>query len=231
MDQHPGASWSYVWDGLQYNSDGTVTEASPYAQNGKVSIWYGSSKSSGVGSGANSIIGNITSDSNGGKTATTAGGSSVTANPDGTVTTTIKIGGKTITTTTTTGGSGGTSKSGSSSGKKKTFDSGGILSGFGGIKATSADEIVIPPDIADYMLRPSASSQFKARMAELGYIYGTNKDMPGTLAGIASSRMSNDHYGDVYQYGNITLTEGQARSMSVYDLAQMSRSLSIYRNV
>lgn len=113
---------------------------------------------------------------------------------------------------------------------KKKFDSGGVLNGIGGIKATSADEIVIPPKLASFMLRPSATAQFQARMAELGYIYGSSPYVPGTISGIASNRSSNDHYGDVYQYENITLTEGQARSMTVYDLAQMSRSLSIYRN-
>lgn len=273
INQHPDASWSYVWDGLQYNSDGTVTEASPYAENGKVSIWYekgaysnSSSKSSGGGSGASSTIASITNNSNGGKTVTTPGGSSVTVDPNGNTTVTISIGGKTIATTTTTSGTsnnkGGSSNSNSSSSSSsnssssgtvsktqstvskstisktkytpttnKKFDSGGVLSGLGGIKATPADEVVIPPEVASYMLKPTAPREFRERMAELGYLYGTNKDIPGTLTGILGSRTSNDHYGDVYQYGNITLTEGQARSMTVYDLAQMSRSLSIYRNV
>ena len=105
------------------------------------------------------------------------------------------------------------------------YDSGGILNGFGGIKATTSDEIVIPPDLADFMLRPSANNTFKSRVSELAYLYGA-KPIPGTM----NSRSSNDHYGDTYTFGNVTLTEDKARTTTVYELAQMSRSLGIYRN-
>lgn len=106
------------------------------------------------------------------------------------------------------------------------YDSGGILNGFGGIKATARDEIVIPPDLAEYMLKPSASKTFQNRVSELAYLYGA-KPIPGTLS---NNRSSNDHYGDTYTFGNVTLTEDKARTTTVYELAQMSRSLGIYRN-
>ena len=106
------------------------------------------------------------------------------------------------------------------------YDSGGILSGFGGIKASARDEIVIPPDLADYMLRPSANNTFKSRVSELAYLYGA-KPISSTLS---NNRSSNDHYGDTYTFGNVTLTEDKARTTTVYELAQMSRSLGIYRN-
>lgn len=110
----------------------------------------------------------------------------------------------------------------------KTYDSGGVLSGFGGIKATGEDEIVIPPELAGFMLKPSANHQFKQRMAELGYLYGTGSLSATNLVGTTRNNASNDHYGDVYNYGNITLSESQARSMTVYELAQKSRGLSVY---
>jgi hypothetical protein len=34
--------------------------------------------------------------------------------------------------------------------------------------------------------------------------------------------------GDVYKFGDITLSEQQARGMSVYELAQMARNLRSY---
>lgn len=111
------------------------------------------------------------------------------------------------------------------------YDDGGILKGLGGIKATMDDEIVIPPEIAHSMLSPSADATFKRRMAELGFIYGSSDPIYRALDGKIQNRTSNDHYGDIYQYGNITLTEGQAKGMTVYELAQMSRGLSIYRNI
>lgn len=106
------------------------------------------------------------------------------------------------------------------------YDSGGILSGFGGIKATARDEIVIPPSLAEYMLKPSANKTFQSRVSELAYLYGA-KPIPSTLS---NNRSSNDHYGDTYTFGNVTLTEDKAKNTTVYELAQMSRSLGIYRN-
>ena len=76
------------------------------------------------------------------------------------------------------------------------------------------------------MLRPSANNTFKSRVSELSYLYGA-KPIPGTLS---NNRSSNDHYGDTYTFGNVTLTEDKARNTTVYELAQMSRSLGIYRN-
>ena len=78
------------------------------------------------------------------------------------------------------------------------------------------------------MLKPSANHQFKQRMAELGYLYGTGSLGATNLVGTTRNNASNDHYGDVYNYGNITLSESQARSMTVYELAQKSRGLSVY---
>lgn len=113
---------------------------------------------------------------------------------------------------------------------KKVYDSGGILKGIGGIKATNKDEIVIPPDVTDFMLNPSADSVFKQRMSELRYMYGGVPNQAASVAGTPAGGATYDHSGDEYHYGNITLTEEQAKSMTIYDLAQKSRSLGIYSN-
>lgn len=55
--------------------------------------------------------------------------------------------------------------------KVSRYDSGGVLHGLGGIKATVDDEMVLPPDITAKMLRPSANAAFQARMRELGSLY------------------------------------------------------------
>lgn len=113
---------------------------------------------------------------------------------------------------------------------KKVYDSGGILKGMGGIKATNKDEIVIPPDVTDFMLNPSADSVFKQRMSELRYMYGGVPNQAVSVAGTPAGGATYDHSGDEYHYGNITLTEEQAKSMTIYDLAQKARSLGIYSN-
>ena len=113
---------------------------------------------------------------------------------------------------------------------KKVYDSGGILKGMGGIKATNKDEIVIPPDVTDFMLNPSADSVFKQRMSELRYMYGGVPNQMASVAGTPAGGATYDHSGDEYHYGNITLTEEQAKSMTIYELAQKARSLGIYSN-
>lgn len=120
-----------------------------------------------------------------------------------------------------------TSKAAKSS-SEKLYDGGGVLEGLGGIKATAADEMVLPPDITAAMLAPSADSTFQARVKELGLLYGGNLGRGIPTAGMVQNRSSQDHYGDSYQFGDVTLTESQAKSMTVYDLAQMSRNLSLY---
>lgn len=124
----------------------------------------------------------------------------------------------------------GVKADGSYESKKVTYDSGGILKGMGGIKATNRDEIVIPPDVTDFMLNPSADSVFKQRMSELRYMYGGVPNQAASVAGTPAGGATYDHSGDEYHYGNITLTEEQAKSMTIYDLAQKARSLGIYSN-
>lgn len=63
------------------------------------------------------------------------------------------------------------------------YDEGGILQGMGGIKATPQDEIVLPPKLAAKMLTPLASQTFRARVSELGYMYGSEATVPKSLAG------------------------------------------------
>ena len=111
----------------------------------------------------------------------------------------------------------------------KKYDSGGVLSGLGGIKATPLAEGVLPPDLTAAMLSPQSNEVFAQRLSELRYLYGAN-GMPTMLSG-GGSRIGSQHNGNVYTFGNITLSEAQARSTTVYELAQRSRNLALYRNV
>lgn len=118
--------------------------------------------------------------------------------------------------------------SSSDSSSSTPYDSGGILTGMGGIKATEKDEIVIPPDIAQKMLDPSADQTFQDRMAELGWLYGNDEKDNRNIPGMVQNRNSQDHYGDNYQFGDVSMSEQQAKSLTVYDLAQKAKNLSIY---
>lgn len=110
---------------------------------------------------------------------------------------------------------------------KKLYDSGGVLTGIGGIKATVGDEMVVPPELTSRMLMPQATSAFNQRMKELSYLYGVKGS---TLANSISNSIGSQHNGDVYTFGSITLTKGQAMQTTVYDLAMMSRNLTAYAN-
>lgn len=105
-----------------------------------------------------------------------------------------------------------------------TFDSGGVLRGLGGIKATSADEVILPPDVTKKMLSPVSSKMFSQRLNELRYIYGAT----GNLAGYTNNAIGSQHNGDIYTFGNVTLSTEQAKSTTVYDLVRMARGLRSY---
>ena len=108
------------------------------------------------------------------------------------------------------------------------YDEGGILQGMGGIKATAQDEIVLPPKLAARMLTPLASQTFRARVSELGYMYGSEATVPKSLAGNTDNRSYTDHSGATYQIGSIALTERQARSTTIYEAAQLAHNLQAF---
>lgn len=110
-----------------------------------------------------------------------------------------------------------------------TFDAGGILSGIGGIKATMRDEMVLPPDITEKMLSPASDTRFRKKMEELWYLYGDGPYGNG-FSGMVDNRIGTQVNGGMYQYGDIRLTEQQAKSMTLFDLAQAARTLGIYNS-
>ena len=110
------------------------------------------------------------------------------------------------------------------------YDSGGILRGLGGIKATTRDEIVVPPEVTQYLLNPAADSVFNTRMEELKFFYGGKSARDTSVSKIGNTVTKNDHSGTEYHFGNITLSESRAKETSVFDLARMSRNLGIYNH-
>ena len=116
----------------------------------------------------------------------------------------------------------------------KKYDSGGILRGLGGIKATSQDEIVIPPLLAEKMLEPSADSTFQKRMGELGWLYGAaerGSTMPGKTV---MSRTSYDHYGDSYSVNGVQIGAEAANRLTIAQVMQAlnhgAGNLGLYKN-
>ena len=114
-----------------------------------------------------------------------------------------------------------------SGGRKKKYDSGGVLHGLGGIKATADDEMVLPPDVTAKMLKPSADARFRARVNELGGLYGETPVSHG-VAGSSDNRSYSDHSGPTYNVKGITLTEQQAEHLTVAQMCRMAHNVKPY---
>lgn len=114
-----------------------------------------------------------------------------------------------------------------SGGRKKKYDSGGVLHGLGGIKATVDDEMVLPPDVTEKMLKPSADARFRARVNELGGLYGETP-VSRSVAGSSDNRSYSDHSGPTYNVKGITLTEQQAEHLTVAQMCRMAHNVKPY---
>lgn len=123
-------------------------------------------------------------------------------------------------------GTGSTTTTSTNTNRKK-YDSGGILHGLGGIKATREDEMILPPDATRALLNAEADGTFDSLVKHLGIVVGTAYRIAGYGGARPSSAIGSQHNGDVYEIDGVTLTETQARGMTVYDLAQMGRSLAL----
>lgn len=114
-----------------------------------------------------------------------------------------------------------------SGGWGKKYDSGGVLHGLGGIKATVDDEMVLPPDVTAKMLKPSADARFRARVNELGGLYGETP-VSRSVAGNSDNRSYSDHSGPTYNVKGITLTEQQAEHLTVAQMCRMAHNVKPY---
>lgn len=120
---------------------------------------------------------------------------------------------------------------GNYTGRYDVYDRGGWLNGTGGIKATSRPETVLPPELTEKLLSPAADATFQKRMSELGFLYGTTDRTPATAGSTVTNSNVTNNYGARYHYGNVVLTEEQARGMSLYQLMKLSGGLGNFNNM
>lgn len=127
---------------------------------------------------------------------------------------------------------GGSSVSTGSTGytSKQLFDGGGVLRGMGGIKATAQDEMILDPALTRAMLSPSADRTFRQRASLLGYLFGAGGQYGAAPGAGTTNNEAVSHNEKIYNFGSISLSEPQAKSMSVYQLARLAGSLHVYAN-
>ena len=111
--------------------------------------------------------------------------------------------------------------------KYNLYDSGGVLHGMGGIKATMRDEMVLPPDITERLLRPSAEPVFRQRMDEMRCLLGMTP-VSRSVAGSADNRSYTDHSGAEYHINGITMTQEQAERTPIAEIARMTHHLQVF---
>lgn len=128
----------------------------------------------------------------------------------------------------------GTLGGGKSTNKVSRYDSGGVLHGLGGIKATVDDEMVLPPDVTRKLLMPSSDSRAKEVIAGMRAMLGGNATVSQSLAGRSDNRRYSDHSGAEYHIGNVTLSQQQAECMTIaqviHGLVEQSYHLKPYGN-
>ncbi len=107
------------------------------------------------------------------------------------------------------------------------YDSGGVLRGMGGIKATMRDEMVLPPDITARLLKPSSEPVFRQRMDEMRCLLGMTP-VSQSVAGSSDNRSYTDHSGAEYHINGITMTQEQAERTPIAEIARMTHHLQAF---
>lgn len=112
----------------------------------------------------------------------------------------------------------------------KTFDKGGVLRGKGGIKATSGNEMILPPGITDAMLSPGSDATFMRRAAEMGYLYGATNKPPATSGATYAGLGSNTYNSGGNIYINGMKIDDQTAVQAFKCFLQSTGALAVYKN-
>ena len=136
------------------------------------------------------------------------------------------------TTTTKPSGMGGGSRFNTNVIQK--YDSGGILKGMGGIKATADDEMILPPDITRKLISPVSEQKAMQVIHGMRAMLGGNVPLSQSFAGRSDNRRYSDHSGAEYHIGNVTLSQQQAECTTIaqviHGLVEQSYHLKPYGN-
>ena len=110
--------------------------------------------------------------------------------------------------------------------RARTYDSGGILRGIGGIKATREDEMILSPAYTSALLSAEKNGAFNALLDHLGIVTAAAQSFAG-YGSTVSSKYGNQHNGDVFYFNGIELTN-VTENTSLGDFVRKVKTLSIY---
>lgn len=108
------------------------------------------------------------------------------------------------------------------------YDSGGLLRGLGGIKATAADELILPPDITKAALSPDLAGRVADRLEEIGFLFGARNSFGAFPVSAAGNRIDTQYSGNVYNINGVDVSRYVTEGTTIRELAAVARNLGIY---
>ena len=115
--------------------------------------------------------------------------------------------------------------------KNSTYDSGGILRGSGGIKATEHDEMVLPPETTEKLLRAEQSGDFDALLSHLNIVTAAARRENSAFSGSTTNNSIGRQYnGDIYRYilGGVTIGQQEADVMTFSQFVRAAGNLALF---
>lgn len=106
-------------------------------------------------------------------------------------------------------GGGNTLGGGKNTNKVSRYDSGGVLHGLGGIKATVDDEMVLPPDVTRKLLMPSSDSRATEVIAGMRLALNDRTPYGKSLAGVTNN--STDSHDVSYCVNGVPISTDMAK--------------------
>lgn len=106
-------------------------------------------------------------------------------------------------------GGRGTLGGGKNTNKVSRYDSGGVLHGLGGIKATVDDEMVLPPDVTRKLLMPSSDSRATEVIAAMRLALNDRTPYGKSLAGVTNN--STDSHDISYCVNGVPISTDMAK--------------------
>lgn len=105
---------------------------------------------------------------------------------------------------------------------KRLYDTGGILNGMGGIKATNKPEAVLDPELTRQILNPVSNSRFTEFAKSLGVIF--NEQQTAKLPIISKALTSGNYDNRTYSINGVPITKQMAET---YTAAELFNSLNL----
>jgi hypothetical protein len=109
--------------------------------------------------------------------------------------------------------------------KTPTYDNGGVLQGLGGIKATSADEIVLGPKLTSKILSPVSNERFDSFVKDMGILFGASSSAPREGKMVLNGGNHTDSHDHHYSINGIPVsTEAASR----YTISELFQNMSLF---